>query len=408
MELRFEHVDKVMPDWFRCFLKENGLFEKYKHNINKLPAYDGDFPDNIPSDSNHRWVSSAFQWGKTDQGFDFWYDIHSKLTDEHPWNKITSDSKDDRGIIYNKLPEWFKKWLRDNGIATKYKDNMLNHPLTYVINVDNPIEFVYFAFEWADTPEGDDFWNDINDKYQEEKPWEQKEDNSEYVSHIKDVMPEWLRKWLEGKGVYDKYLANAGKDKGFDINFPDRIKDEDWIRLAFRWSSTPEGFAYWSKLNADCSEYKPWEAKPENINAEMAWKDCPFWFKDWLKKKGCFEKFRDSYLKYHSNDTLLPNTFKESNFGYIMDIAFCWRDTPEGAIFWKDLAETYKSEKPYLSYLPKRPDTCRPTPLSKTYLEKRIDEIAFPDYCIKTGTSSEGDNSLKPTLEPEKSISITL
>jgi len=67
------------------FLKENGVYHKYKKNINDKKIqnnYQYEYPNNSLIDCGNdngfeNLITMLFVWDKTKEGYDFWYDIHT-------------------------------------------------------------------------------------------------------------------------------------------------------------------------------------------------------------------------------------------------------------------------------------------------------------------------------------------
>ena len=81
-----------------------------------------------------------FDWIDTPQGFDFWYNAHYKYR-------------------MARSPKQLKEWL---------KKELTNEDYEYVLEAGNLKAYsIASLFSWSDTPQGHDFWNNLDTKYME-------------------------------------------------------------------------------------------------------------------------------------------------------------------------------------------------------------------------------------------------
>ena len=71
---------------------------------------------------------------------------------------------------YKQAKRRFYSWLQKKGAYEQYKRNRHrtnNSPSVwgYRFHFNSPADFISFAFDWADTPEGDQFWSELHVKW---------------------------------------------------------------------------------------------------------------------------------------------------------------------------------------------------------------------------------------------------
>lgn len=65
--------------------------------------------------------------------------------------------------------------------------------------------------------------------------------------------PEQIKEWLQKQEWYPLYKSNAGKEPGGRLG-------SRTISSAFYWKETPQGYAFWSKING---QFLLWYHKKE-------------------------------------------------------------------------------------------------------------------------------------------------
>ena len=68
---------------------------------------------------------------------------------------------------YKQAKRRFNSWLQRKGVYEQYKHNRHvanDSPSSwgYRLRFDSPADFISMAFEWSNTPEGDQFWSDLH------------------------------------------------------------------------------------------------------------------------------------------------------------------------------------------------------------------------------------------------------
>lgn len=66
---------------FISFLKRNNCFDEYKENFINLSSY-RKFREFLYVEPRKRYISMAFLWRDTPQGYDYWGDIFEKWNDK--------------------------------------------------------------------------------------------------------------------------------------------------------------------------------------------------------------------------------------------------------------------------------------------------------------------------------------
>lgn len=71
---------------------------------------------------------------------------------------------------YKQAKRRFNSWLQKKGAYEQYKHNrhiVNSSPSSwgYRHHFHSPGDFISMAFDWADTPEGDQFWGDLHIKW---------------------------------------------------------------------------------------------------------------------------------------------------------------------------------------------------------------------------------------------------
>jgi hypothetical protein len=71
---------------------------------------------------------------------------------------------------YKQAKRRFNSWLQRNGAYEQYKHNrhIANNSRSswgYRIRFNSPMDFISMAFDWSDTPEGDQFWGNLHLKW---------------------------------------------------------------------------------------------------------------------------------------------------------------------------------------------------------------------------------------------------
>lgn len=149
---------------FVHFMKQNNAYEKYLHNYKSdkiyrisFFSYQKEVPFNyfITKTRKESFISCAFDWEKTKEGWAFWNSLSYK------W----------RRYIY---PQAFNliDFLEENNAYKQYIYNF-KHGLkdydqeTFLVFADtyNQKNHINYAFDWDETKEGFDYWNNINAKW---------------------------------------------------------------------------------------------------------------------------------------------------------------------------------------------------------------------------------------------------
>jgi hypothetical protein len=76
----------------------------------------------------------------------------------------------------NEMEEKFIQFLKDHRAYAKYARNLKKELPSFTpaqwmrVNRDTPLKWICQAFRWGLTPQGRDFWNTLNDKWEYGKP----------------------------------------------------------------------------------------------------------------------------------------------------------------------------------------------------------------------------------------------
>lgn len=151
-----------------------------------------------------------------------------------------------------------------------------------------------------------------------------------------------FEKFLSENGCFDEFYESFKNNKQYK-NLNDLCKQEkpsNYIRVAFCWSDTPQGYYYWKDI-----EIKWWR------DIETKWsKICESYqqidkseiqkvFEQFLKDNNCYDNFIENLKKndgYHGyNDKTISDICKNKHISkYDIINSFPWKLTSEGFSFW--------------------------------------------------------------------------
>ncbi len=151
-----------IPNKLFIFLKEREILNSFMHNFeiqhpNKLLyKYNKDKPLN-------QWIISSFNWNSTIDGKNFWFNINREWQDcckTHIYEKLEDDFEeiwlDDESLIDERYKKHkHKGWL--------FYDYMMKGCHLYAESI--LYNFIDAAFIWKHTPEGHEFWSEIQNEW---------------------------------------------------------------------------------------------------------------------------------------------------------------------------------------------------------------------------------------------------
>ena len=167
-------------------------------------------------------------------------------------------------------------------IAKKFEANFRaqkaqNSFSEFIVSTGSTAGAVWRAFAWVTTPEGFEFWRTISElweKFLEEGGESMPENQDIEALTLKCRFDKCLEEVkLSPKRVIDEFRSLFGEKifKSFNTNTKlfgscKSVKDivesrsvSNLVTLSFVWSSTPEGYKYWSQISDMWKTY--WEAK---------------------------------------------------------------------------------------------------------------------------------------------------
>lgn len=149
-----------------------------------------------------------------------------------------------------------KEFLQKNDALVKFQINLLQLRSGMYFEdwdkVSGDGSKISSAFSWSDTPEGHDYWWDLDTKFRTSN----KKDATK-VSLIEDRL---IVTFLKEKGVYELFGNRyKGQDdsRSMEMFFEQYKGDRDQSSIisgAFEWSGTLEGVAYWAALSNEFEE----------------------------------------------------------------------------------------------------------------------------------------------------------
>jgi len=154
----------------------------------------------------------------------------------------------------------FILFLKLNSVLTRFKHNLKksiwhsdDNVNFYLEKNQNNESALMHAFRWINTPEGEDYWLNIDDKWDE--------------FFIEKYKPN-LFHFLVYHNLYQKWARNVKTTRNKD---PKKIIEtynytKVGLEDSFWWKNTPEGWDYWNEWDEKYKEYMDDPFDEQNLN----------------------------------------------------------------------------------------------------------------------------------------------
>jgi len=168
----------------------------------------------------------------------------------------------------------FVKFLKDNNVYDQFIDNCNDDNNSFKEECWKSLEtfctdikkknYFYDSFDWENSTEGYIFWRNINNKWLNHldnmnesidfNDWDEEEYEVSPLTNKKFV------KFLKDNGVYNEFIYNCNNKANNAFirkewkslkTFCTDLNDYAYIRYAFIWIETKEGYDFWNKIDDD-------------------------------------------------------------------------------------------------------------------------------------------------------------
>lgn len=364
-----------------------GVWEKFNKNLKEMSNINIMDMRHVIQSIPPYFIDSAFEWSETPEGHDYWDDIEQTWLQAYETheNQIISIfdrifSKNIQEIkIGNPTPiELRYKMLFDKyfgkGVWEKFKKNTIeSHERSphagyedvlglkffeiYIKDITEekrytPEDLILDGFAWVNSPEGHNYWSDINKKW---RSILSDKNELKKLQEIKVANPVSLETKLKvffdkhfGKGVWNAWRKNT-------INFTDEYHYSEYLKNsfttdhshkelienAFDWVDSSEGYDYWDDINDIWYEvYSDFNRKLQEIKVNN-----PISYEMKLKVlfdkhlgKGVWEKFKNN-IKTLNNHLDFNEVIGTAGIPHrlLISVAFGWAASPEGFDYWENI-----------------------------------------------------------------------
>lgn len=251
-----------IPKELAEFLADNVALQAYLC----MPQYEGycgkiDY-DDVACTS---WISytnaedQGFIWSQSPQGVHYWSDLNDEwLAVRHDVNTMPSKLRD----------FLFDVCAYDEYIAMRKYPGYKGH-----IDYENTSDISWISFHcidagfrWKDSPQGHDWWSDIDDK------WQGLLRITRNDNMCVAELPNKLTHFLVNYGALNEYLAmprhrNYKGEVNYDILDEDHWIDFTGTLVGFGWGSSPNGFKYWYAVNKAWLAYSSPSELPARLHS---------------------------------------------------------------------------------------------------------------------------------------------
>jgi len=233
-----------------------------------------------------------------EEGWDYYIQEESFNFDDFDWEEFDNEKYKDKPIKYNpnKIPKSFYNFLIKHNCLDKFINNYNKFSYDKNLTLEDyfkttrrshtPKNFIFMAFQWVKTTEGENYWSNISSEWRkeliqlknesiefDEDNWDWEEDEPIEYNELKPLLPTDTSSGL---------VILTNKNRWSDLK---KFCDENLIRFdipltVFSEEETPDGYIY-IVINM-CDKNQQLHGYRDKFIYELGWMPSNDYGKNWI------------------------------------------------------------------------------------------------------------------------------